>query len=266
MTAILKPLLTSFNLQENMVASYSQRVGNYQKCAQLAAVHVNTWKRFAKNKDFPADMTWNYFLLSINEHPKYHVKCRTKLLQIDIFDLFHQFKSETEKPSPLLWVLWLIQRDLHPVYELVFRRTPIVRNYDECLMIGGLPMTAYQTPKAIIESKQQRDFYLDNGLEAPALRPEEYVYGNNFDDLQQFYTGEYVHPNTFNVVAAVGLESNYAYDFGTIDRLLKTRMIYGEVSGLGRFKAANTTTHKKPKSRYLNGFNPNNYGNVAFSH
>lgn len=266
MTAILKQLLTSFNLQDDVVASYSHRIGSYQKCAQLAAVHVNTWKRFAKNKDFPAEMTWNYFLLSINEHPKYQVRSRSKLLQIDIFELYQEFLADHDKPSPLLWIMWLIQRDLHPVYELQHRRTPIVRNYDECVLIGGLPATAYQPPNVLIEGKLQREYFANNGLDVPPLKPEEYVYGNNFDDLSSFHKGEYVHPNTFNVVRAVGMESNYDFDFGTIDRLMKTRLIYGEVGGLGRFNKDKSPSINKSKSRYLGNFSQEGFGNFAFSH
>lgn len=267
MTSILKPLITSFNLQEDIVASYSHRVGNYQKCAQLAAVHVNTWKRFVKNKDIPADMTWNYFLLSINEHPKYYISNRSKLLQIDIYELHNQFIGETKKPSPLFWVLWLIQRDLHPLYKLVPRRTPIVTNYHECLMIGGLPATAYQVPTSLIKAKEYKEYLAANGLETPPLRAEEYVYGNNFADLSQFKSGEFVHPNTFNVVSAMNYESNYDYDFGTIDRMLKTRLIYGEVAGLGRFTNDKTqNSQNKSKSRFLGNLGSDNHSNYAYSH
>lgn len=267
MTPILKPLITSFNLQEDIVASYSQRVGNYQKCAQLAAVHVNTWKRFAKNKDMPADMTWNYFLLSINEHPKYQVQNRPKLIQFDIYELHTEFLSQVSKPSPLLWVLWLIERDVHPLYELIQRRSPIVTNYDECLTIGGLPITAYQMPCSLVQAKLHKEYLVNNGIEVPAPKPEEYVYGNNFDDLAKFKNGTFVHPNTFNVATAIGYETNYDYDFGTIDRMLKARLIYGEVVGLGRLNNSQTSKFKpKSKSRFLGNLTGENIQNYAFSH
>lgn len=267
MTPILKPLLTSFNLKEDIVNSYSQRVGSYQKCAQLAAVHVNTWKRFVKNKDMPADMTWNYFLLSINEHPKYQVNNRPKLIQVDIYELHKEFLSQVAKPSPLLWVLWLIERDVHPLYELTHRRTPIVTNYDECLMIGGLPATAYQMPRSLIQSKVHNEFLANNGMEVPPAKPEEFVYGNNFDDLSKFKSGNFVHPNTFNVASVMGYETNYDYDFGTIDRMLKARLVYGEAVGLGRLSSNQSANFKhKPKSRFLGNLGGEKVPNYAFSH
>lgn len=233
------------------LGNYISRIGAPQRVQHLICLRNELLTKILKSGDSSmlSEEHWNYFLLAINEHPTYQVRNRKQIALHDFHSLAEQFwedHGERRIETLMCWGLWLIQRDLHPLYYLVKREYPVVRSYEEAQLLSGLPSTAYvesETLQQTIEIKKARKERLEililNGrgdsTEAVGLRksiekkyPNEYIYGNCFDDMEIYLKQDFLDPKTLLMGQYIGIRDWYDIDFGTYDRIAKAKIYIRE--------------------------------------
>ena len=226
------------------IKNYTRRIGTLQRVAHLICLRLDLLTDKVYNNGQISEEHWNYFLLAINEHPTYQVRNRTKIALHDFHALAEQFwedHGEKRIETLMCWTLWLIQRDLHPLYYLIPRAFPVVRSYEEAQFYSGLPSTAYVEPdilQQIIDRKKAQREKLEmliaqgreNTQEAIGLakaikriHPNEYVYGNCFDDFELYLNQDFLDPKTLLLGQYIGSRDWFDCDYGTYDRVAKAK-------------------------------------------
>lgn len=227
------------------IESYTSRIGVPQRVQHLICLRIDMLIDKIKNNGEISEQHWNYFLLAINEHPTYQVRNRKEIALHDFHSLAEQFweeHGERRIETIICWGLWLIQRDLHPLYYLIKREYPVVRSYDEAQLYSGLPSTAYvesDTLQQTLERKkalrERLEKLIARGLgestEAVNItkalskkQPNEYIYGNCFDDMEIYLKQDFLDPKTLLIGQFIGLRDWYDIDFGTYDRIAKAKI------------------------------------------
>lgn len=228
---------------------YTKRIGTLNRISYIICLPMKELDKRVKaskegNLNTLSEEHWNYFLLSINEHPLYQVRNRKEIVLKDFYalaEVFWKEHGEERFETLLCWSLWLIQRDLHPLYYLIPRQYPVVRNYEEAQLFNGLPATAYvesDSLKRILEKNQaklERLMYLQSigkgdspeakGLENVLKKknPNQYIYGNWFDDLSLYINADFLEPKTLLLGQFIGIRDWFDYDYGTVDRIVKAK-------------------------------------------
>ncbi len=226
------------------IGNYTRRIGTLQRVTHLICLRLDLLTDKVNNNGQISEEHWNYFLLAINEHPTYQVRNRTKIALHDFHALAEQFWEDhggKRIETLMCWTLWLIQRDLHPLYYLIPRVYPVVRSYEEAQFCPGLPSTAYVESdmlQQIIDRKQAQREKLEmltiqgrgNSQEALGLakaikriHPNEYVYGNCFDNFELYLNQDFLDPKTLLLGQYIGSRDWFDCDYGTYDRVAKAK-------------------------------------------
>lgn len=226
------------------IGNYTRRIGTLQRVTHLICLRLDLLTDKVNNNGQISEQHWNYFLLAINEHPTFQVRNRTKIALHDFHALAEQFweeHGEKRIETLMCWTLWLIQRDLHPLYYLIPRVYPVVRSYEEAQLYSGLPSTAYVESdmlQQITDRKQAQREKLEmlttqgrgDSQEALGLakaikriHPNEYVYGNCFDDFELYLNQYFLDPKTLLLGQYIGSRDWFDCDYGTYDRVAKAK-------------------------------------------
>lgn len=226
------------------IGNYTRRIGTIQRVTHLICLRLELLNEKVKKGGQISEQHWNYFLLAINEHPTYQVRNRTKIELHDFHSLADQFwvdHGEKRIETLMCWTLWLMQRDLHPLYYLIPREYPVVRSYEEAQLYSGLPSTAYvesdmlnQITDRKIAQRDKLEMLISQGRgetqEALGLakaiqriHPNEYVYGNCFDDFELYLNEDFLDPKTLLLGQYIGSRDWFDCDYGTYDRVAKAK-------------------------------------------
>ncbi|MCP0917777.1 hypothetical protein MUB04_14675 [Acinetobacter indicus] len=226
------------------IGNYTRRIGTIQRVTHLICLRMDLLTDKVNNNGQISEQHWNYFLLAINEHPIYQVRNRTKIALHDFHELAKQFwedHGEKRIETLMCWTLWLIQRDLHPLYYLIPRVYPVVRSYEEAQLYSGLPSTAYVESdmlQQITDRKKAQREKLEmliaqgrgNSQDALGLakavkriHPNEYVYGNCFDNFELYLNQDFLDPKTLLLGQYIGSRDWFDCDYGTYDRVAKAK-------------------------------------------
>lgn len=230
---------------DRKLKNYISRIGAPQRVQHLMCLRTEVLIEKIKHNGEISEQHWNYFLLAINEHPTYQVRNRKQIALHDFHTLAEQFwedHGERRIETLMCWGLWLIQRDIHPLYYLVEREYPVVRSYEEAQQYSGLPSTAYvesdtlqQTFERKKAQRERLDMLISRGRgESPEAiglaksinkkHPNEYIYGNCFDDMEIYLKQDFLDPKTLLIGQFIGVRDWYDIDFGTYDRIAKAKI------------------------------------------
>lgn len=233
------------------LGNYVSRIGAPQRVQHLICLRTELLIRTIKNKGNASisEEHWNYFLLAINEHPTYQVRNRKHIALHDFHSLAEQFNEDHGKyriDTLVCWALWLIQRDLHPLYYLVKREYPVIRSYEEAQFAPGLPSTAYVKSETLQQTIERKKIQTDrlnllistgreDSTEALGLKKSiskkhltEFIYGNCFDDMEIYLKQDFLDPKTLLLGQYIGVRDWYDVDFGTYERIAKAKIYVRE--------------------------------------